>query len=370
MELAPSSLMRGRSGIWRGRTLGLLLALLVTAVVLAISPGSTPVRAAPALSIEARCTPEAIRPDEEALLTCEITLENSGDEGANGIGLRFDFAPGLSSPLEASISAFDQTANGQPMPFDYIPLNASVGDLAAGEVVEIRARVIFSSAREDAYGAKVELRQEDRVVDSAVINWDVVAGAVDPPTSLAISKTLLTEADQPSPSSPPSATEPAPDTETAVYELVVSNQSDETITDITVLDSYPPELALVSAEPPAITTDAETRIARWDVGSLAPGEETRIRATFAPVHGCAYHPSNAMVVTAQAGRAAGSYATRSSDSIVIGTDCTLGLPGTGSGGEHESGSWFESALALLVAGGLALVGTARMRRARLVQGSG
>lgn len=355
MALLRSSAETGRSGSWRGRISVLLLAPVLTAVVLAVSHGAAPAYASPALSVDAHCTPAFIRPSEETLITCEIRIENSGDQTVSDAVLRFDFAPDLISPLEASLLAFDLTADGQPMPFDYVPLSESIGELAPGEARVLVGRVIFSSAWQGGYGAKVEVRHGGHAVDSTIIQWQVRAGAAAPPTDLTISKSLLTESETQISS---------PTNKTANYEIVVANESDEPAADVTVLDKYSVDVALIFADRPVAAIDEETRIARWEVGTLSPGEEMRIRTMFAPVEGCAF-PSNVMVVTAGTAGTVESYVARSAESMVIGdAECRLRLPGTGTGGEGKSDSPLESALALLFVGGLAVARAAGIHWAR------
>jgi hypothetical protein len=361
--MASIRCMRGREhcGFPCGRMPLLLLASLAAGLVLTVGCGATPAHASPALSVDARCRPEAMRPSEETLITCEIRIENSGDEAVSDADLRFDFAPDLTSPLEASLLAFDLTADGQPLPFDYVPLSESIGELAPGESRVLVGRVIFSSSREGDYGAKVEIWHGGHAVDSTIIRWDVRVGAEAPPTNLTISDSLLTESETPL---SPSAQASTPAHETAEYELIVTNEGDEPVNEVTVLDKYSLDVSLSFADPPVTAIDEETRIARWEVGSLAPGEEARFRPIFAPVHGCAF-PSNVMVVTAGTGEAMESYVARSSQSMVIGDgECSLHLPGTGTGATHESDTPLETALALLFVGGLAVARAIGIHRAR------
>ncbi len=355
MALIRSSAERVRSGSWRGTISVLVLAPVLTAVVLAVSHGAAPAHASPALSVDAHCTPAALRPSEETLITCEIRIENSGDQTVTDAELRFDFAPDLISPLEASLLAFDLRADGQPMPFDYVPLSESIGELAPGESRLLVGRVIFASAWEGGYGANVEVWRGGGAVDSTIIQWHVTAGAQAPPTNLTISKSLQIENETQISS---------PTNKTANYEIVVANESDEPATDVTVLDKYSPDVALVFADRPVAAIDEETRIARWEVGTLSPGEETRIRTMFAPVEGCAF-PSNVMVVTAGTAGTVESYVARSPESMVIGDDeCRLRLPHTGTGGGGKGDSPLESALALLFVGGLAVARAAGIHWAR------
>lgn len=349
-----------------------LLILAATLAVVAVLGGATQGHTAPELKYDGGCGPNELRPNEYAVIACWFRIENAGTGVASNLSLFFDFAPDLASPLAGSIFAFDNTANGEPQPFDTIPLSPELPDLEAGESLELGARLIFRAPHEESYGFDAQLYRDGSQIDSKIIKWDAVADAAYPPTNLVLTSTLITDLAK-QPASPPAAlSEPGePEVETAEYELAVRNQSDQTMTDVTVLYKYTGDVALVSSDPPAPAGTSDIPIAQWDVGDLAPGEQARISVVFAPISGCA-SLSTAMVATARAGDTLETYAARPQDFVAVGSSCNrsdvygfgMAKGGTGPAERTSTGSPLQVALALAFVGTLAIVGAAGMNRAR------
>lgn len=298
-------------------------------------PTPTPIPA-PALALDAACSPDAIRPDETALVTCSAIITNSGDAVASSPDLVVgSLAEGL---LWIVFSPFDLTLDGQAVAVSRYQSRLPLPDLMPGQTVEARGRFIVPARQsEGAYDTMMSLVLNEETVDSAVLRIDVDVDAVHPPANLAISKSILTELD-----------DPLAVPETVEYEFVVANVSDVMINNVAVLDKYSESVVPVATDPLAANVNETTHIITWEVGSLAPGEEVRVRATFGPLFECSI-AFNDMVVTAQSDDGLEEYATRSPDFVAIsasGPDACLffgggdgplsAAPDDSSGGDESS----------------------------------
>ena len=107
---------------------------------------------------------------------------------------------------------------------------------------------------------------------------------------------------------------------------------------------------MVSAtEPPADEVDLFTSIVRWEIGSLEPGEEVRVRETItsAPPLGCADSLESLIVIAQPADAAEEKYAERSTETVRVGGGCGLApvpRPGGDSGGGDSGGGSTDTAL--------------------------
>ncbi len=351
-----------RQAHWRKALPAALLGLMAALV---LSAAGNRAQAAPVLSLDVDCTPDTIRPHEEALFTCSTTIRNTGDATATDIDLMAMPASGLSLP---NFQLFDSVRNGEPAFVSSGQISFEFPDIGPGESVQGSIRVIFGVGEEGSYGFQLDLVQGGQTVDSLTVSFDAVADSPYPPTNLVLSKTLITEPAAPGPLSPPGSV--SPEAETAEYELVVTNESDVTMSGLTIFDKYNSGLVVASADPPASEVSETTNIARWEMGSLGPGEEHRVQVIFEAEGDDCVYTGGTMVVTAQAPGGEESYVAYSQDNIVIGTgDCPelgpgFSLPGTGlGGGRQHPVSWVWLAAVLAASGALAFgLAATRFRR--------
>ena len=214
---------------------------------------------APALSLESSCSPDAFRPDEDALLICSTTIANWGDTTLTDLRLTRRTPPRVGRPGSYT---FGRTVNGQPQAVAAFDLGVSLPQLPPGETIEVHSRFIVRPAREGLYGGEVSLIANNVWVAASRFTFDAVADADYPPSNLLISKTVLRTVDPPE------------DPGAVAIELVVSNQSEVTMTSLTVLSKHSNDIALVSADPPTASLSETTGIATWELGPLGPGEES------------------------------------------------------------------------------------------------
>lgn len=274
------------------------------------------------LDVETACLPEVIRPNEDAVLSCEVTITNSGD--ATAIFRRLGrTAP--SGPGGVEFSPFSRVVDGnflsESLPLPNVP--------AHGELV-IHTRDIVNAAAEGTYSGQVGLVSGLGFVASAPYGFEVANSAADPPSNLVISRERLTPDD---PSDPPDAIE---------FELTVMNQSDVTMTNVTILSKHVAQggVMVSATEPPADEVDLFTSIVRWEIGSLEPGDEVRVRETItsAPPLGCADSLESLIVIAQPADAAEEKYAERSTETVRVGGGCgpaPVPRPGGDSGGGSD-----------------------------------
>ncbi|MCH7811618.1 MAG: hypothetical protein IH958_03210, partial [Chloroflexi bacterium] len=282
------------------------------------------------LDVETTCLPEVIRPNEDAVLSCEVTITNSGD--ATAIFRRLGRTT-PSGPGGVEFSPFSRVVDGnflsESLPLPNVP--------AHGELV-VHTRDIVNAAVEGTYSGQVGLVSGLGFVASAPFGFEVANSAADPPLNLAISRVRLTPDD---PSNPPDAIE---------FELTVMNQSDVTMTNVTFLSRHVAGNVIVSAtEPPADEVDLFTSIVRWEIGSLEPGEGVRVRETItsAPPLGCADSLESLIVIAQPADAAEEKYAERSTETVRVGGGCgpaPVPRPGGDSGGGDSGGGSTDTAL--------------------------
>ena len=312
--------------------------------------------AQPALTITGSCTPDSVRPGEPALLTCTVSITNEGTETATNLVSNLGPASGcaLPNPLPTFI---DRTHNGEMVATDPLPLSFDIGDLAPGATFETISRLIVSDFRTGVVGGQVSVYSADDPAVSVSGNtcWTVSADATAPPTNLQVTKTLLSELSFPEPGpvplpvplpepapvpppppeplSPPNgdvvvfvdppAVElrpaPVPGLEKAEFEIVVTNVSGGDMTGVTILDVQTGSAVLLSAEPPPSGTDAAGR-PTWDAGTLAPGGEFRIVASFGPSPdgNCAYADDVVVVTATPAGGPAEDYVALADFGVNVG----------------------------------------------------
>ena len=119
------------------------------------------------------------------------------------------------------------------------------------------------------------------------ISFAAVADADNPPTNLAISRTLLTQVD---PSQPP---------RNAEYELVVTNVGTVAMNSVTIIDRHSAAqlVQIVATDPAATSVDQSVSLVTWELGPLAPGEEVRVRETITAI--ICVSAESVMVVTVE-----------------------------------------------------------------------
>jgi hypothetical protein len=274
------------------------------------TPEPTPTRPPPPdVSVEADCAPDDMRLNQTAVLTCSATIVNAEPAIVRGAQL-WVRVPG---------EPFDMTIDGQPRDVMRFQRAFPLPDLLPGEPVELNARFL---ARIDWY---VLITSFYLVHPSGVGNYVTdfswtTDDAAYPPTGLAIEETVLTEIEW-----PPSYTEIGAwlPPETIEYDVALTNQSSEPLTDLVALDHYGTGITVASSRPTAATIDPSTHTVRWDLGTLSPGEERHLRVSYRAEASCSwgYHD---FVVTGQSGGADQAYAYSSNRYVPVGTEPSCG----------------------------------------------
>lgn len=332
------------------------LTLTVLGVMLALTGASpaAPAAAAPELQLDASCTPASIRPDSEAVFTCQISVSNFGDVTATGLTISGNLAPDLSLP---SYEIFDRVVDGQPVAVGPSQIAFDFPDVLAGQIGESVTRVIFGARDAAMYGFQLDLLMAGTVVDSAIVTIDAIPSSSNPPSALRVTKTLV-EVVRPSPLSPPAGlSEPTFPVRggLARYEIAIQNVSDTPVGPLTVWDRVSPGALLGANDPPAISIDDDTGVSQWELPGLAPGASTTIRVTVEPDGNACPLSLDAVIVRTGPDLFLG----RADRAIVLGESCPLGqggdgvgaetgvaLPATGSGGQGGvSLPWLWLALA-------------------------
>ena len=231
-------------------------------------PCPTPAPLLPAvLSFDSDCSPDVIRPNEDALFICNTTITNSGGVTATGLHL----IAGTSHLYRVGL-----VVNGH---------SRLVGLFSVGEILqvspvqplEIESRVVLRAESEGSYEANVSSLE--------TFSYEVAADAASPPTNLAISKTLLTEI------------EPPQLYENLEYELVVTNIGAIAMSSVSISEKYDKLVQTVATDPAATSVDERISLTVWELGPLAPGEEVRVRVTIGVT--LCRSTESVMVVTAQ-----------------------------------------------------------------------
>lgn len=279
-----------------GRPAVLAMAVLVLLAATAAGTGSLEVRQAaaqPLLEADGACDPDAARPGEPVLITCTVTLANTGDETATNLVATVGPASGCEIPIPTFI---DLTLNGELLPTGPLQLTFELGDLEAGATLEAAIRLAVENYETGPVGGSITVvsRDDPDVMTSGERCWDVSDDAEAPPRNLQVMRALVTEyeppAYQPLPEPPPPPDDGVPvpvepvrpaSPDQAEFQIVVSNVSDLEMTDVSVLDVQTGGAVLVSSDPPATGTDALGRPV-WELGTLAPGADLSIRAAYGP----------------------------------------------------------------------------------------
>lgn len=234
----------------------------------------------PVLSLDTDCSPDVIRPNEDALLVCKTTVTNSG--GSTAIGLRM-------IGVASQFYRVGLTVNGHSRRVSLFNVTEFL-QVSPGQPLEIESRVVVRAENEGSYQVNlysISIANSEWST-SDTISYDVAADADHPPTNLAISKTLLTQVD------------PSQPLETVEYELAVRNQSSVVMNRVTIFNQFSwlsPSVRIVATDPAATSVDEAFSLATWELGPLAPGEEVRVRETIR-AFACALTES-VMVVTVE-----------------------------------------------------------------------
>jgi hypothetical protein len=313
------------------RPAALVVALAATLFIGGLWPSTA--HAQPVLSIEAGCAP-AIRPNETAVVTCSASVTNTGDAAAIELAAFLSFSANCALPID--FRTIDKTVNGSTVPVGPPELFFVFPDLAPAETVVASSMVLVSASTGPAGSSITVTSLSDLAVTAtADLCFDVSPDAAAPPTNLRVTKTLLTELPLEPPVPPPPnedgrpiAVEGSffPAVDSAQYEILVENVGGVEMTGISVLDMQTGfGVRLDSAEPPPATIDDAGGRATWDIGSLLPGDEASIVATYVPLSpdDCGLPGDLAVVTGTPVGGEPETYAAASYDFVLLGA-CDLG----------------------------------------------
>ncbi len=315
----------------------LLLIVAVLGFLIAVGLGPRTAQAAPALEAQGQCQPASVRPHEPVLITCTMSLANTGDETVASLVAILEPADGCAIPFPTLI---DLSRDGELVPASPYQLSMDIGDLGPGETVEavMRLAVINFDTGPTGGAIRVVSRDDPSVTATGQSCWDVSEDAGAPPTDLQITKMLLTEFEYPDPEpfptpppppgdGQPVPIEPPPDPDypdEAEYEVLISNVGATEIASLTVLDVQLGDAVLLAADPPITAIDALGR-PTWDLSafgaaSLPPGEELRLVTTVGPPPEayCSYAEDVVVVTAAPAGGESGGYVAFSDQWIPVG----------------------------------------------------
>jgi uncharacterized repeat protein (TIGR01451 family) len=284
------------------------LALVSSSVALAASgsePRTSVALAQSSLSLEASCSPNQVRPQEQAVITCRTEITNAGDAASSRLWVRLprDWNEALAFPFFA---IFDRSINRQPVSLEVGEADFTLPALEPGGTIEIKDRIIVYAEEPGTYGIRFNLNDEGDFAATADLRFEARLDAAFPPSHLAVTKSFSW----------------VEDPEVVDYEMVVVNTATTTATNVTVLNRPSSNFVLVSAEPEPSATDKTTGVLSWSVDALPPGEDDRITIRLAPSELCAYGLQNAMVVEAEVGGAAEEYGAfyRTTEHSIIGPD--------------------------------------------------
>ncbi len=295
-------------------------------------PCPTPAPLLPAvLSRDSDCSPDAIRPNEDALFICKTTVTNSGGVTAPRL---------LLTGMTPQLYRVGLTVDGHSRPVGLLDLT-EILRVPPGQSVEIESRIVLRAESEGSYEANLHSLSIGGGGWSAsnTISYDVAADADYPPTNLAISKTLLTQID---PSQPLGTLE---------YELVVTNIGAIAMSSVNIIDKHAetsPVVQIVATDPAATSVDEFVGFVVWELGPLAPGEEVRLRETV-EVLGCA-STEGVMVVTAKTEAGVEeNYALVEREPVRVGDRCLVTAPSGGTTIEDGSGGDSSEVAGLAIA---------------------
>ncbi len=291
----------------------------------------------PLLRVDSECSPDTIRPNEDALIVCKTTVTNSGGSTAAGLII------GGTIPSDLGVSSFHRfslVVNGQRKPITFSGAGQPLPPLPAGQVLEIESRVVVRAESEGSYEANLNSVHIANGGWSAsdTISFDVAADAASPPTNLAISKTLLTEI------------EPSPVQSTLEYELVATNIGAVAMSSVTISSKNGESVQITATDPLATIVDEVNSLVVWELGPLAPGEAVRVRVTIGS-NTCGSTES-VMVVTAQPEVGVEEhYATVDRQPVRLPTSCPQPEPPGGTTIDEDSTGGASSEVAGLAFGG-------------------
>ncbi len=303
---------------------------LLAAALAGITAGASTAHAQPVLELEGGCDPDAIRPNETALVSCTVTVTNNGDETATNLVGTLFIAEGCDIP--GRFTFIDRTVDGRPVPMAELELSVQIGDLAPGDTNESVTRLAWEHFAAGRAGGSLTVSSPDHPSLSAVVDLcvDINSAAAAPPSGLTVTSTLISQPLPVRPDFPPDIALPPvgdppvfidspggvslpvepfpepflpfPESEEATYEVVVANTTGAAIDGVVVTSTQTFGAVVVDAVPPATGTDAADRPI-WEIGSLAANDEARILMTYGPqdAANCASVNDVIVVETAAAG---------------------------------------------------------------------
>jgi hypothetical protein len=307
-----------------------ILLAIAAAVVLALAVGDNLTQPGTAhadvqLEMNGSCEPD-IRPNEPALVSCTVTVTNNGTEAATNLNGSVFIAEDCQIP--SRFSFIDRTYNDtlertlpQGLAFD-------VPDIGPGVTASSTTRIATENFSTGATGGSVTIASSSQTGVSATVDlcWDVSSSADAPPTDLRVTKSPLGFGDgvpEPPTVDPDiggdAIIDPPPPSEGAAqFEIVITNTSNDTISNVNLLDVSTGSALFLESDPPA-TLDELGR-PTWDAGDLAPGQEFRALVSFAaaPDSSCSYADGVAIVTATGLGGEPQHYVAFSDSGIQVG----------------------------------------------------
>jgi hypothetical protein len=316
-----------RFNIWRllAPAIGPLAVLVALLGVFVWQPGAA--QAAPVLDVDGQCTPGTLRPAAAALLTCTLTVTNTGDATAMNVAAQ-PSAPTAPCALASPIY-IDRTVNGVPMAASGSRYN--LGNIARQTSAQSVTRIAMINQGTGARGMKVTAFSltNTSIQASDDFCWTVDPNASDPSMRMEVTKTPLNAGGcvtppisepaaleakshrafeqrrnehlahilpgaepqgffggcppppRPDYGGPVPISQPDPTPGTVEFEIVAKNLSGPAVLDVSVLDVETGSGAFVSADPPPTGMDFLGR-PFWNAGTLDLDEEYRITASYGP----------------------------------------------------------------------------------------
>jgi len=300
-------------------SLFLVLAAAAALVALALGSGAMNPPSAGAeavLEIEGACEPESVRPNEPVLVVCTVSLTNTGDEPATALSGTVFIADGCAIP--STFTFIDRTLDGVLM--EPLGLFFTVPDIAPGETAEQSSRVATQNFSTGPTGGSVTITSADKpgLIASVDLCWNVANDAPYPGDQLSITRTLVggNGVDPDEPPVPIAGAPPSPSE--ATFEITLTNVSDATFSDVSLLEATTGDAIVASVEPPATAVDSLDR-PTWDAGDLAPGEAFTARVTYglAPDADCGF-AAGVSIATATGAARTQDYVALSDSSASLG----------------------------------------------------
>jgi hypothetical protein len=320
------------------RPAALVVALAATLFIGGLWP--EPAHAQPALTVEASCSPDTVRPNVDVLITCDVSVTNTGDAIAPELSATLGEVDDCAPVIFFQSDSIGYRINGGPL--IALPVSSqtfAIGDLDPGATVDAQLLMVTSAFFPGQWGGEfVAYSDNDTSIrGSAPACWTVAADSPNPPTRLQVTKHLsgpgggpifIDEEEIAEPQGFPGGGFPEPPPrpddgmpvpiefppppQTAEYVITVSNASDAEVTDVSVYDVQTGAGAILQeAEPPPDSRDAAAR-PTWQLGSLAAGGSTTIEATYGPSQAgiCAYISDIAIITATPAGGSPETYVAR------------------------------------------------------------